>query len=112
MNRKATSLELLRALVAQPGILRARPSLIFYLCRYMRKFRIRNAGGRLFIHSHLPPINSRAYRRFIGDHLLSSTVRPSHAQIGVTNACPQRCSYCYNKTRSGRPLTHIAQLAP
>jgi len=29
---------------------------------------------------------------------------PSHAQIGVTSACPQNCEYCYNKGRSGRPM--------
>jgi MoaA/NifB/PqqE/SkfB family radical SAM enzyme len=31
-------------------------------------------------------------------------VGPSHAQIGITNACPQDCEYCYNKKRSGRVM--------
>ena len=58
----------------------------------------------MIVHSHLPPINSPAYKRFIDEHLLGRTEGPSHAQIGVTNACPQRCAYCYNKGRSGRVM--------
>ncbi len=30
--------------------------------------------------------------------------KPSHAQIGLTNLCPQKCSYCYNRNRTGIAL--------
>jgi MoaA/NifB/PqqE/SkfB family radical SAM enzyme len=46
-------------------------------------------------------LNSPAYGRFISEHLLNPGAGPSHAQIGLTNACPQNCTYCYNKNRSG-----------
>ena len=29
---------------------------------------------------------------------------PSHAQVAVTHACPQRCAVCYNRDRNGTPL--------
>ena len=55
----------------------------------------------MILHSHLPPLNSPAYRRFVNEQLLARGSGPSHAQIGLTNACPQNCAYCYNKGRSG-----------
>jgi MoaA/NifB/PqqE/SkfB family radical SAM enzyme len=61
-------------------------------------------GGDFIIHSHLPPVNSKAYSRFINEHLIKGSNGPSHAQIGITNACPQKCDYCYNKKRTGVPL--------
>jgi MoaA/NifB/PqqE/SkfB family radical SAM enzyme len=70
----------------------------------MRLFRTRNVGGKLILHSHLPPLNSRAYSRLVNEHFLRKIDGPSHAQIAVTNACPQRCSYCYNKDRKGKPI--------
>jgi MoaA/NifB/PqqE/SkfB family radical SAM enzyme len=85
-------------------VLKAGPRVNRFLLRYLRKFRVRDVGGKLIVHSHLPPINSPAYGRFIDEHLLGRTDGPSHAQVGLTNACPQRCAYCYNKGRSGRVM--------
>jgi MoaA/NifB/PqqE/SkfB family radical SAM enzyme len=56
----------------------------------------------MFIHSHLPPLNSPAFGRFVKGHLLNKASGPSHAQIGLTNACPQRCRYCYSRDHKGR----------
>ncbi len=95
---------LLKALSRNIQVLKAGPRINWFLLRYLRKFRVREVGGNLIVHSHLPPINSPAYKRFIDEHLLGRTDGPSHAQIGVTNACPQRCAYCYNKGRSGRVM--------
>ncbi len=92
------------ALLRNPQILRAKPGVNRFLLQYLRKFRVTNVGGRLVIHSHLPPINSLAYRRFINEHLLTKSAGPSHAQIGLTDACPQNCAYCYNKGRTGRVM--------
>ena len=101
---RASILKVAGAVLATPEIVLARPSLIGFLCAYLRKFRPVEVGGRIFIHSHLPPLNSPAYRRFVREHLLGGCSGPSHAQIGVTNVCPQNCSYCYNKGRAGTPL--------
>lgn len=95
---------LLKAILANPQIIKAKPSLNLFLLQYLRKFKVKAVDGQLVIHSHLPPINSRAYSRFINEHLLSEKVRPSHAQIGLTNACPQNCAYCYNKNRTGTKM--------
>jgi len=92
------------AVVRNPQILKAGLPLNLFLLRYLRKFRVRRVGKNWIIHSHLPPINSPAYKRFIDEHLLGRTDGPSHAQIGVTTDCPQRCAYCYNKGRSGRAI--------
>ncbi len=100
----ASTFDIVRALLSQPRMLLARPSVNWFFCQYLRKFRVQKIGGRLIIHSHLPPLNSKAQTRFINEHLLAKSVRPSHAQIGVTHACPQDCEYCYNKGRAGRPL--------
>jgi MoaA/NifB/PqqE/SkfB family radical SAM enzyme len=85
-------------------IIKAGPGILRFLIGYMNKFNVQYAGGHFIIHSHLPPINSRAYTRFIDEHLIRGSIGPSHAQIGVTNYCPQHCDYCYNKKRSGIPL--------
>ena len=97
-------ISVLKAILANPQMIRVKPSLNWFLLRYMKKFRIKNVGDRLIIHSHLPPLNSKAYSRFVNEHLLGKSHGPSHAQIGVTNACPQRCAYCYNRERSGRVM--------
>src|SRR5512143_8989 len=94
----------LRSLLAQPRVLQAGPRLDLFLLGYMRKFRVREVGGHLILHSHLPPLNSRAYGRFIDEHLARRNTGPSHAQIAITNACPQRCDFCYNRERTGQPL--------
>lgn len=97
-------LSLLKAVLGNPRIIKAKPAVNLFLLRYLRKFRVKTVDGRLVIHSHLPPVNSKAYTRFINEHLLAPTVRPSHAQIGLTNACPQNCVFCYNKNRAGRAM--------
>jgi MoaA/NifB/PqqE/SkfB family radical SAM enzyme len=93
-----------KALSQNLKVLKAGPRVNRFLLRYLRSFRVREVGGNLIIHSHLPPINSPAYKRFIDEHLLGRTDGPSHAQVGLTNACPQRCAYCYNKGRIGRVM--------
>src|SRR5512146_895923 len=75
----------LRSLVAHPRVLAAGPRLDLFLLRYMRKFRVREAGGRLILHSHLPPIDSPAYGKFIDEHLSRPNAGPAHAQIAITN---------------------------
>ncbi len=95
----------LKTLASNPALLRVRPSINRFMLRYLMKFRPVTVGGRVFVHSHLPPLNSKAYSRFVNEHLLSHRAGPSHAQIGVTNACPQNCVYCYNKRRTGRRMS-------
>jgi MoaA/NifB/PqqE/SkfB family radical SAM enzyme len=90
-----------RTILANARILRAGPSVNWFLLRYLGKFNVLERGGRLIVHSHLPPLNSKAYSRFIDEHLLAESPGPSHAQIGITDACPQNCGYCYNRGREG-----------
>ncbi len=104
MNANANILQIVASQLARPRMLAARPSMLWFLCRYLRKFRVRKVGENLILHSHLPPLNSAAYGRFVSEHLLRKDSGPSHAQIGLTNACPQHCSYCYNKSRTGRRM--------
>src|SRR4030065_2016943 len=104
MGSLSERLALWGALSRTLRVLKAGPRVNRFLLRYLRKFRVRDVGGNLIVHSHLPPINSPAYGRFIDEHLLGRTDGPSHAQVGLTNACPQRCAYCYNKGRSGRVM--------
>jgi MoaA/NifB/PqqE/SkfB family radical SAM enzyme len=94
-------LALARVLARNPQILRARPALNLFMLKYLRKFKPVTVGGNVILHSHLPPLNSRAYRRFVNEHLIARFDGPSHAQVGLTNECPQRCAYCYNKGRAG-----------
>lgn len=96
---------MIASLAANPRILLARPALNLFLAGYIRKFKPRRVGGHLILHSHLPPINSSAYSRFVDEHILKKCQGPSHAQIGITNACPQHCSYCYNRDRTGEPMS-------
>jgi MoaA/NifB/PqqE/SkfB family radical SAM enzyme len=98
------SIILVKALMSNIQIIKVKPSINWFLTKYMGKFKLLNVGGQLIIHSHLPPVNSKAFTRFINEHLLARTEGPSHAQIGLTNACPQNCQYCYNKNRSGELL--------
>ncbi len=95
---------LARTVGSNPQMLKIDPSILWFLSQYMSKFKIRNVGGNLVLHSHLPPLNSNAYSRFLKEHLLARTAGPSHAQIGITNACPQRCEYCYNRNRTGQVM--------
>ncbi len=94
-------LALARALGRNPQILGAGPGVNLFMLRYLRKFRPVTVGGNVILHSHLPPLNSAAYRRFVNEQLLARSDGPSHAQVGLTNACPQHCAYCYNQGRSG-----------
>lgn len=104
MARLKDRMALIKAIAGVPEILLVKPSLILFMFRYMRKFQVQMIGGRLILHSHLPPINSRAYRRFVREHLRRRLEGPTHAQVGLTNACPQKCIYCYNRGRKGRPM--------
>ena len=94
-----------RVLWRNPHLLKVKPAIGLFFLKYFGKFRVRRAGGNLILHSHLPPLNSPAYARFIREQLVERRDVPSHAQVGLTNACPQRCVYCYNRDRKGEPLT-------
>jgi MoaA/NifB/PqqE/SkfB family radical SAM enzyme len=72
----------------------------------MGKFKMRSVSGSLVIHSHLPAVNSKAFMRFVDEHLLAKNGGPSHAQIGLANACPQHCEFCYSRKRSGKLLNN------
>ncbi len=96
--------ELSKAIVKNLRILKAPLPVILFLFNYLQKFKISHVGENYIIHSHLPPVNSGAYARFINEHLLSKSFGPSHAQIGITDKCGQNCDYCYNKKRSGIPM--------
>jgi len=102
--KRAKLTEILKSLATNYHMIKVKPSLNLFMLQYMKKFRVINLGGSLVIHSHLPPLNSEAYSRFVNEHLLSKTNGPSHAQIGLTNACPQNCRYCYNKQRRGKTM--------
>jgi MoaA/NifB/PqqE/SkfB family radical SAM enzyme len=107
MNLKNTlknSLPLAGVVASNPGMLKVKPSILWFLGDYMSKFQVRRVGGNLILHSHLPPLNSPAYSRFVTEHLLAGKAGPSHAQIAITNACPQNCEYCYNRGRQGRVM--------
>jgi MoaA/NifB/PqqE/SkfB family radical SAM enzyme len=93
-----------RTLLAAPALLRVRPSLTAFLADYLGKFPVTEHAGRLVLHSHLPPLDSQAYARFVRLHLVNRVPGPSHAQVAVTDACPQRCAVCYNRDRTGTPL--------
>lgn len=101
---KASLFDIIKAIGANPQVVRANPQVLAFLIRYMQKFTPQKVGGKVVLHSHLPPLNSLAYKRFVDEHLLQKSRGPSHAQIGITNACKQHCSYCYNKGRSGTPM--------
>lgn len=104
MARPAGKIAVLKALASTPRVLKAGPGRIRFLCRYMREFRIQRAGRNIILHSHLPPLNSTAYRRFVDEHLVARSEGPAHAQIGLTDQCPQKCGYCYNRGRKGAAM--------
>ena len=104
MTSLQNKIALIKAIMANPQIIRVKPSLNLFLAKYMGKFNLLNIDGRLVIHSHLPAMNSKAFTRFIDEHLLGRSPGPSHAQISVTTACPQNCAYCYNRNRGGQQL--------
>ena len=93
---------MLESLLANPQLMMVDPRINWFMVQYLRKFRPRRVGGNLIVHSHLAPMNSKAFTRFVNEHLLARDAGPSHAQIGLTNACPQNCVYCYNRDRKGQ----------
>jgi MoaA/NifB/PqqE/SkfB family radical SAM enzyme len=97
-------LVLIKTVMANPKLLFVKPAINRFMLQYLRKFNVVNVGGHLIVHSHLPPLNSKAYKRFVDRHLLERISGPSHAQIGLTNVCPQNCEYCYNRDRQGLPM--------
>lgn len=101
MSQRTARFVLPRVVLANPGMLRVKPGASLFMASYMRRFPVRQFGRNLVLHSHLPPLTSRAYSRFVAHHLVAHKPGPSHAQVGLTNACPQNCEYCYNKERSG-----------
>jgi MoaA/NifB/PqqE/SkfB family radical SAM enzyme len=104
MSSLMDNLALTKAILSNPEMIRIKPAVSLFMLQYLRKFNVRKVGGNLVIHSHLPPVNSKAYTRFLDEHLLGGINGPSHAQVGVTNACPQRCEYCYNRSKTGAPM--------
>lgn len=104
MNSINNTVPLAKIIGNNPQMLRVNPSILLFMSNYISKFKIRKAGTNLILHSHLPPLNSRAFARFVKEHLLSRTPGPSYAQIGLTNACPQNCEYSYNRNRKGRVM--------
>jgi len=104
MIKRANIFSVIRALASNVNQIRVKPSINWFFIKYLCKFTIFDAEGKLILHSHFPPINSEAYRRFIVEHLLNKNAGPSHAQIGVTNACPQNCEYCYSKGKNGKVM--------
>jgi MoaA/NifB/PqqE/SkfB family radical SAM enzyme len=104
MARFKNKIILVKTLLSNIQIIRVKPSINWFLTKYMGKFNLLNIGGQLIIHSHLPSVNSKAFTRFINEHLLARGSGPSHAQISLTNACPHNCRFCYNKNRKGELL--------
>ncbi len=104
-NSLKNSLPLAKIISSNSQMLRVNPSILRFLSGYMSKFQIRKVGDNLILHSHLPPLNSPAYSRFVKEHLCDRSSGPSHAQIGITNACPQNCEYCYNRNRQGHVMS-------
>jgi len=104
MIKRKTMQAGLKTLLSNPQLLRVPPKTSLFLMKYLKKFPVVRTGRNLILHSHLPPLNSRAYSRFVTEHLIHRVEGPSHAQIGLTNACPQNCEYCYNKDRKGRVM--------
>jgi MoaA/NifB/PqqE/SkfB family radical SAM enzyme len=104
MVKKAGRLRVAASIASNARMIAAKPSVNWYFCQYLRKFTVIDVAGNLVVHSHLPPLNSKAYKRFVDEHLLTKHAGLSHAQIGVTDLCPQHCDYCYNKGRTGSAM--------
>lgn len=61
------------------SLVRVKQNNVEFLVKYMRKFCLLRVDGKLIIHSHLPAVNSKAFTRFIAEHLLAKKQGPSHA---------------------------------
>ena len=73
MTEFKNKIALVKALLSNIQIIRAKPSINLFLTKYMGKFTLLNIDGQLIIHSHLPSVNSKAFTRFINKHLLART---------------------------------------
>ena len=96
--------KLLRA-IFKTKFWKVNPKINLFLYKYLKKFKIRKVENKYIIHSHLPPINSLAYQRFVSEFLIKKSTAPSHAQIGITNSCPMKCDFCYNQDRKGKLIS-------
>lgn len=105
VSKLKNNIILVKSILSNPRMIMVKPSVNWFLTKYMGKFKLMNIGGKLIIHSHLPAVNSKAFTRFANEHLLAGTEGPSHAQISLTNLCPQNCQYCYNKDRTGELMS-------
>jgi hypothetical protein len=83
MDHSASTLQIAKAILSNPRIITAKPSINWFFCKYLRKFKVKEVGRNLILHSHLPPLNSKAYARFVKEHLLGKGAGPSHAPIAV-----------------------------
>lgn len=92
----------LKSMLSNLDLIKAGPEIDLFLAKYMSKFTLMNVSGDLIIHSHLPPLNSKAFRRFVSNHIVKQIDGPTHAQVGITNLCNQDCTYCYSKKRTGK----------
>lgn len=101
---KSERFPMTKVLAANPDMLRVKPAASMFMARYMGRFPVRRFGDNLILHSHLPSLTSKAYARFVSHHLVARKQGPSHAQIGITDRCPQNCEYCYNKGRMGTAM--------
>jgi MoaA/NifB/PqqE/SkfB family radical SAM enzyme len=104
MIHHARWFSVLRSILSHPSMIRVNPAISWFLCKYLRIFTVIDVDGNLIVHSHLPPLNSTAYTRFIREHLIQKIAGPSHAQIGLTTACPQNCEYCYSRDKKGKAM--------
>ena len=85
MSKFRNNIMLAKSLLANRQMIRVSPAINLFLARYMGKFKLVNVDGQLILRSHLPPVNSLAFTRFIDEQLLARTPGPSHAQIALTD---------------------------
>ena len=86
--REAKRTAVWKALAANPRIIKTGPGILRFLCGYMRKFRVQDSGGDLILHSHLPPVNSDAYARFIDEHLIGRSEGPHTPRSALRTPAP------------------------
>ena len=102
MRKPGTAIVVLRTVLWNPMLFRIPPKIGLFLLIYFRKFRPVKINKHAVLHPHLNPLNSRGYSRFVAEHQVRKAEGPSHAQIGLTIAFPQLCTYGYNRDRKGR----------
>ena len=69
MRAKTERFPLAKVLVANPSMLRVNPAASLFMAKYMRNFPL-GGSEKLILHSHLPPLTSKAYSRFVSHHLI------------------------------------------